>query len=108
MLVLLNLVTAYFAVLAWIVTPDGAYDRDVLTGIGVLTLLGTGLALVTALLTFIAVKARWLGRRWFIVPVVLFVVATARWVYIDVVYPDLPEGYGFGQMAVPVVGEPHA
>lgn len=57
-LVILNLGTACFAIFAWIMTPEDAYDQDILEGIGIAAFLGTGLALIGALLTVIAVSAK--------------------------------------------------
>lgn len=33
-LIVFNLLTAYFAIIAWVVTPDAAYDRDRLAAAG--------------------------------------------------------------------------
>lgn len=87
-LVLLNLLTAYFAIIVWTVRPDAAYDRDRLAAAGAGAFLGMALALVTALLTIIPSKASWLSKWWYIVPATLFVVALARLVHLQVAYPD--------------------
>ena len=95
-LVIGNLATLFFTVVAWLMMPAGPGDSNHIEGAWFAGFAGAVLALVTALVTLVAVKARWLGRRWFIVPTVLFVVATARWAYIDVVYPEPPDRYRFG------------
>lgn len=106
-LLILHLTTACIAFLAWITTPGGAWDDDVLAGLTVLVFMGMALALVSALLTVVPVAARWLSKKWFIVPAVLFALTLARWVYIDAVYPEEPDRYkyGSGQLPVIVVGE---
>ena len=97
-LVIGNLATLYFTVVAWLMMPAGPGDSNHIEGAWFTGFAGAVLALVTALLTLVAVKARWLGRRWLIVPTTLFVVATARWAYIDVVYPEPPDRYRFGSV----------
>lgn len=97
-LVIGNLATLYFTVVAWLMMPAGPGDSNHIEGAWFAGFAGAVLALVTALLTLVAVKARWLGRRWLIVPTTLFVVATARWAYIDVVYPEPPDRYRFGSV----------
>ena len=90
--------TLFFTVVAWLMMPAGPGDSNHIEGAWFAGFAGAVLALVTALLTLVAVKARWLGRRWLIVPTTLFVVATARWAYIDVVYPEPPDRYRFGSV----------
>ncbi|MGH8879934.1 MAG: hypothetical protein ACRD0P_21720, partial [Stackebrandtia sp.] len=87
-LVLVNLVTFIYAVISWVVTPEGIGDTSTIEGAWFGAFAGTVLALLTAVLTVIPVMARWLSKRWFLVPAVLFVVATARWVVIDQMYPE--------------------
>ncbi|MGH3874402.1 MAG: hypothetical protein ACRDSR_23360 [Pseudonocardiaceae bacterium] len=103
-LVIGNLATLFFAVVAWLMMPSGIGDSNHIEGAWFTAFAGTVLALVTALLTIVPVLARWLGKRWFIVPAVLFVAATVRWVYIDAAYPEPPDPYGSGSAQMTVVG----
>jgi hypothetical protein len=61
-------------------TPSSPGDTHLIEGAWFTAFVGMVLALLTALLALIAVSARWLGKRWFIAPVLLFVIATMRWV----------------------------
>jgi hypothetical protein len=96
-LTLLNLAALYFTAVSWLITPDGSWDDDVLSGVTAAAAIGTCLALFTTLITIIPVKARWLTKWWLLVPAVLFVLATARLVQLAVTYPDLPDSYGLGK-----------
>lgn len=89
-LVCLQLCLAATGAIAWLTTPGGAWDEDVLAGIGTLVLLGVLLAAATALLTAIPVAAGWLSRRWFIVPAMLLGALLARGAYISMAYPAPP------------------
>lgn len=95
-LVICNLVTLLYTVLAWLAVPASIGDTNLIEGAWYTAFLGTVLAVVTAVLTVLPVTARWLGLRWLIVPAVLFVVATARWMYIDHAYPDWAENLQSG------------
>lgn len=106
-LVIGNLAALFFTVVSWLMVPTGPGDSNHIEGAWFTAFMGTVLALLTALLTIIPVMARWLRKRWFIVPAVLFAVATTRWVYIDAVYPEEPDKYRFGQVSVIVNGESH-
>jgi hypothetical protein len=105
-LVIGNMATLFFTVVAWLMMPAGIGDSNLIEGAWFNAFAGTVLALVTALLTILTVMARWLGKRWFIVPAVLFVVATARWVYIGAAYPEPIDRYGYGSAQVTVVDAP--
>ncbi|HEX2297004.1 MAG TPA: hypothetical protein VHH34_00555 [Pseudonocardiaceae bacterium] len=87
-LVIVNLVTLYYTVGSWLLVPSGPGDTNFIEGAWFTAFGGTVLALLTAVLTVIPVMARWLRKRWFLVPAVLFVAATARWVLIDQMYPE--------------------
>ena len=88
-LVFANLVTLYYTVGSWLMIPSGIGDTNLIDGAWFTAFFGgTVLALFTAVLTVIPVAARWLRKRWFIVPAVLFVAATTRWVMIDQMYPE--------------------
>lgn len=106
-LVVGNLATLVCTVIAWLMMPSGPGDSNLIEGAWFTAFAGTVLAVVTVLLTIAPVAARWLGKKWFIVPVVLFALATTRWMYIDAVYPEPPDRYkyGSGQPPAIVVGE---
>lgn len=88
-LVIIHLVTLYYTVGSWLLIPDGPWDTNLIEGAWFTAFFGgTVLATFSAMLTVIPVAARWLRKRWFIVPAVLFVAATARWVMIDQMYPE--------------------
>lgn len=89
-LVIANLITVFFTVIAWLMMPSGPGDSNHIEGAWFTAFTGTVLAVMTVLLTIIPVAARWLGKKWLIVPVVLFALATVRWMYIDAVYPEAP------------------
>ncbi|MGH4008782.1 MAG: hypothetical protein ACRDTH_11615 [Pseudonocardiaceae bacterium] len=105
-LVIGNVATLFFTVVAWLMTPSGIGDSNHIEGAWFTAFAGTVLALVTALLTIAPVMARWLGKRWFIVPAVLFVIATTRWVYIGAAYPEPTDRYRYGSGQVAVVDAP--
>lgn len=104
-LVVANVATLFFAVIAWLMMPSGPGDSNHIEGALFTAFAGTVLAVLAVLLTIIPVAARWLGKKWFIVPAVLFVLATARWIYIDDAYPEPPDRYRYGsaQISVPAV-----
>gem|GEM_PF-3741871 len=99
-LVIGNLATLFCTVVAWLMMPSGPGDSNHIEGAWFTAFAGMILALITALVTLVAVKTGWLGKWWFIAPMVLFVVTTARWVYIDAVYPEPRDRYGSGQVAM--------
>lgn len=100
-LVVGNVATLFFTVIAWLMMPSGPGDSNHIEGAWFTAFTGTVLAVVTVLLTIVPVAARWLGKKWFIVPVVLFALATARWMYIDAVYPEPPDRYRYGSSRLP-------
>ncbi|MGH3623234.1 MAG: hypothetical protein ACRDQ5_15790, partial [Sciscionella sp.] len=81
-----HLLTLLFTAFGWWMTPSGPGDPNLIEGAWFTAFTGTVLALCTGLLTLPALRARWLGTRWLLVPVVLFVVATVRWVSIGLAY----------------------
>ena len=93
-LVVGNFATLVYTVISWLMMPSGPGDTNLIEGAWFTAFAGTVLALLTALLTLIAVKARWLSKRWFIVPAALLVAATLRWVSIDATYPGWSAYYG--------------
>lgn len=107
-LVIGNLTTLFFTVVAWLMMPAGIGDSNQIEGAWFTAFAGTVLALVTALLTIVSVKARLLSKRWLIIPALLFVAATARCVYIGAAYPEPPDRYRYGSAQVAVVDAPAA
>ncbi|WP_405828021.1 hypothetical protein [Streptomyces sp. NBC_00105] len=77
-LALSNLVTGYLAFLAYAVGPVGPWDTEGLAHAKYAAGLGLALALVTALLSWVFVKAEWVGRGWFAAPAVLAVAVLLR------------------------------
>lgn len=108
LLVIGNLAALFFTVVAWLITPAGIGDSNHIEGAWFTAFAGAVLALVTVLLTIAPVMARWLSKRWFIVPALLFVVATARWVYIDAVYPEPTDRYRYGSSQLTAIDAPAA
>ncbi|MFG2991790.1 hypothetical protein ACGFZK_21285 [Streptomyces sp. NPDC048257] len=78
LLALGNLVTGYLAFLAHAVGPAGPWDTEGLAHANHAAALGLALALVTALLAWVFVKAEWVGRGWFAAPAVLAVAVLLR------------------------------
>ncbi|MFD7258383.1 hypothetical protein [Streptomyces sp. NPDC059874] len=76
LLALGNLVTGYLVFLAYAVGPAGPWDTEGLAHAKYAA--GLALALVTALLSWVFVKAEWVGRGWFAAPAVLAVAALLR------------------------------
>ncbi|HEX2298747.1 MAG TPA: hypothetical protein VHH34_09550 [Pseudonocardiaceae bacterium] len=83
-----NLAASVYTAMSWLMTPSGPGDTNLIEGAWFTAFTGMVLALLTALLTLVAVSARWLGKRWFIAPVLLFIIATVRWVSIGFLYPE--------------------
>ncbi|MFD9094842.1 hypothetical protein [Streptomyces collinus] len=77
-LALVALVTGYVVLTAYMVEPDGSWDRQAVTGSRVAAGVGLGFCCVLALLTWVFVKAEWLRRWWYVVPVALAVAALLR------------------------------
>ncbi|MEV5338635.1 hypothetical protein AB0K93_09130 [Streptomyces sp. NPDC052676] len=77
-LALATLVTGYVVLTAYVVEPDGPWDSQAVTNSRFAA--GTGLAfcVVMAMLIWVFVKAEWLRRWWYAIPVVLTVAALLR------------------------------
>ena len=90
-LIICNLLTLLYTVMAWLAVPSGIGDTNIIEAAWYVAFLSTGFALVTAMLTVIPVTAGWLRGRWLVVPAVLFLAATARWMYIESAYPEWSE-----------------
>ncbi|WP_329376148.1 hypothetical protein OG625_01535 [Streptomyces sp. NBC_01351] len=78
LLALGNLVTGYLAFLAYAVGPAGPWDTEGLAHAEYAAGLGLALAVATALLSWVFVKAEWVGRGWFAAPAVPAVAAVLR------------------------------
>lgn len=87
-LVIANLATLYCTLAGWLMVPSGPGDTNLIDGAWFTAFAGTVLAVLTAMLTVLPVAVRWLRRWWFLVPAMLFVAATTRWVMIDQLYPE--------------------
>ncbi|MCX2732850.1 hypothetical protein OOZ19_21645 [Saccharopolyspora sp. NFXS83] len=82
-------VVAVFAVVSsWSMVPRAAWDDDVLTAISVSALLAIVLAVFGGLLRALPVALHWLRWWWFVVPGLVLVAAVARWVWLDLAYPE--------------------
>jgi hypothetical protein len=86
---LVNLAAAILVVLSWVLTPDGDWDRHGAEAIAAAAFLGAGLALAALVLTIVPVAVRWIGKKWYLLPLATFVVAVARFVFLDWFYPHL-------------------
>jgi hypothetical protein len=71
-------VTAYFTYLAYMANPAGSWDREAVSHSGFSSGITLALSVITALLTALFVKARWLRRWWYAIPVLLAVAALLR------------------------------
>jgi steroid 5-alpha reductase family enzyme len=90
-LTILNLVTLLYTVLAWLITPSDIGDTNLIDAAwSTAFFAGTLPAIITAILTLIPVAIRWLRVWWLLIPALLFILATARWTYIDHLYPAFP------------------
>jgi len=78
-LVLGHTVTAYFTWVAYMINPDGPWDRDAVAYSGLSSGIALFLSFLVALLTTLFVKARWLRRWWYAAPVLFGVAAVLRW-----------------------------
>ncbi|GAA3112411.1 hypothetical protein [Streptomyces echinatus] len=71
-------VTGYVVLTAFMVEPDGPWDRQAITNSHVAAVVSLAFCSVMALLTWVFVRAEWLGRWWYTVPVVLAIAALLR------------------------------
>ncbi|WP_128980553.1 hypothetical protein [Streptomyces roseicoloratus] len=85
-LVLGHLVTGYVALTAFMVEPDGPWDRQAVANAGVAAGIALAFSVVTALLSWVFVKAEWLRRWWYLVPAALAISALLR---LTVLAPEL-------------------
>ncbi|WP_330296092.1 hypothetical protein [Streptomyces sp. NBC_00503] len=77
-LVLGHLVTCYFVLTAYMVEPDGPWDRQAVTNCGVAAGAALCCTVVTTLLSWLFVKVGWLRRWWFALPALWAVAAVLR------------------------------
>ena len=73
-----HLVAMYLLLLAYAAEPAGPWDTETVAHSGFAAGTALGLTVVTALLTLLFVKARWLRRWWFAVPTALALAAILR------------------------------
>jgi hypothetical protein len=83
---ILNGLGALLVVAAYAMMPADRWDQEMLDGAGITALLALPVAVLTALLTVYPARLHWLGRRWLVAPAVVFVLALARYVWLDQVY----------------------
>ncbi|MFJ9862604.1 hypothetical protein [Streptomyces sp. NPDC101165] len=85
-LALATLVTGYVVLTAFMVEPDGPWDRQAVTNSHVAAVVGLAFCCVMALLTWVFVKGAWLRRWWYAVPLLLAIAALLR---LTVLAPNL-------------------
>ncbi|WP_404962453.1 hypothetical protein [Streptomyces sp. 147326] len=73
-----NLATAYLLLLAYAAEPAGPWDSETAAHSGIAAGLALALAFITALLTWVFVKAEWLHRWWFTLPALPALAAVLR------------------------------
>ncbi|MFC4468063.1 hypothetical protein ACFPH6_26605 [Streptomyces xiangluensis] len=73
-----TLVTGYVVLTAYMIEPDGPWDRQAVTNSSVAASIGLAFSGVTALLTWLFVKATWLRKWWYAIPTVLVIAALLR------------------------------
>lgn len=88
-----NLATLLYTVISYLIRPAGLGDTNYIDGAWSTAFFSTVLAVGTGVLTIIPVALRWLRPWWFLVPVLLLVVSTARWTYINRTYPEWLSSY---------------
>ncbi|MFJ3279632.1 hypothetical protein [Streptomyces halstedii] len=72
------LATGYVVLTAYMIEPDGPWDTQAVTNSEVAGGVGLALSAVTALLTWLFVRAEWLRRWWYALPVAFAVAALLR------------------------------
>lgn len=73
-----HLVSAYLVLIAYLADPAGPWDSETVAHSRFASGFGLVVTTVTALLTWVFVKAEWLRRWWYAIPVVLTVAALLR------------------------------
>ncbi|MFJ4282981.1 hypothetical protein [Streptomyces massasporeus] len=77
-LVLPQLVAAYFMFLAYLAHPAGPWDSETVAHSNFASGLVLVVSAVTALLTWLLVKATWLRKWWYAIPTALAIAALLR------------------------------
>ncbi|MFC7929387.1 hypothetical protein ACPCAE_30995 [Streptomyces cinereoruber] len=72
------LVTGYFVLIAYMVDPDGPWDRQAVTSSHIAAGIGLVFAAFLALVTWIVAKAGWLRKGWHVLPAALAFAALLR------------------------------
>ncbi len=85
-LALATLVTGYVVLTAYMVEPDGPWDRQAVTNSSVAASVGLGFSGIMALLTWLFIKAKWLRTWWYTIPTALVIAALLR---LTVLAPEL-------------------
>ncbi|WP_371615566.1 hypothetical protein [Streptomyces sp. NBC_00454] len=78
MLALAHLVTCYVVLTAYMVEPDGPWDRQAVTNSGFAAGAALCFTVVTVLLSWMFVKVGWLRGWWFVLPALSAVAAVLR------------------------------
>ncbi|NUV63152.1 hypothetical protein [Streptomyces sp. CAI-85] len=73
-----HLATGYLVVVAYLADPVGPWDHETVAHSDFAAGFGLALSALTALLTWVFVKAEWLRRWWYGVPALLAAVALLR------------------------------
>jgi hypothetical protein len=60
-----TLATGYVVLTAYMVEPDGPWDKQAVTNSGVAASVGLAFSGVVALLTWLFIKAKWLRKWWY-------------------------------------------
>jgi uncharacterized membrane protein required for colicin V production len=77
-LVVGHFVSAYLVFIAYMADPAGPWDSETVAHSNFASGFGLAVSVVTALLTWVFVRAEWLRRWWYAVPMVLAVAALLR------------------------------
>ncbi|WP_033317966.1 hypothetical protein [Streptomyces yerevanensis] len=77
-LALPHLVAVYFMLLAYLADPAGPWDSETVAHSNFASGLVLVVSAVTALLTWLFVKATWLRKWWYAIPTVLVIAALLR------------------------------
>lgn len=81
-----HFVSAYLVLIAYMADPSGPWDSETVAHSNFASGLGLALTVITALMTWVFVKAEWLRRWWYAVPTVL---AVAELLRLTVLAPEL-------------------
>ncbi|MGJ7908209.1 hypothetical protein ACOQFL_17230 [Actinopolyspora sp. H202] len=87
-LIVIDLVAVFLVGSAFLMTPYGPWDDDVLTAIQISAVLGGVVATFGTLLRILPVAMRWLRWWWFLPSTVLLLAAITRFWWISLSYPQ--------------------